>query len=60
MEQRTKGDGTFDFGNIFIISHQDPIEIELTVEKEGFIQFRKQLTFNAQNWDEIILKQPSR
>ena len=59
-ELKTPPDGTFDFGDIEIISHQDPIEIELTVEKEGFNKFSKQLAFNIDNRDEIILQRSAR
>ena len=59
-ELKTKFDGTFDFGDIMIISHQYPIEIGLTVEKEGFDKFTKQLAFNADNTDEIILQRSAR
>ncbi len=52
----TKPDGVFDFGDIKITSHQEPIEIELTVEKEGFDRFTKKLVFNATNSDEIVLR----
>lgn len=59
-ELKTKSDGTFDFDDIQISSHQYPIEIELIVEKEEFDRFRKELTFNADNTDEIILQRSAR
>jgi hypothetical protein len=59
-ELKTKSDGTFDFGDIEIVSHQHPIEIELTVEKEGFDKFSKQIAFNTENTDEIILRKSNR
>lgn len=59
-ELQTQLDGTFDFGAIEIISYQDPIEITLTVEKEGFDRFSKPLVFNADNTDEITLHRSAR
>ena len=59
-ELQTQPDGTFDFGTVEVISHQDPIEIKLTVEKEGFDRFSKPLIFNASNTDEIILHRSAR
>lgn len=53
---KTKIDGSFDFDTVELISHQHPIEIELTVEKEGFEKFSKPLKFNTDNRDEIVLK----
>jgi len=52
----TQSDGSFDFGEIEIISHQEPIDIELLVEKAGFEPFSKKLRFNADNRDEIVLR----
>ena len=36
-EQKTKPDGMYNFGDIEIISHQDPIEIYLTVQKKRIL-----------------------
>lgn len=55
-ETKSGADGTFDFGEVKINSHENPMEIELTVEKEGFNKFSKQLKFDAENVDEIVLQ----
>lgn len=55
-ELKTGADGVFDFEEVEIISHQEPIEIELIVEKEGFQTYTKNLIFNSENADEIILR----
>lgn len=52
----TNADGSFEFGEVAISSHENPMIITLTVEKEGFKSYDKQLNFNAENVDEIILQ----
>lgn len=55
VELKTNSDGTFDFGEIRVISYQEPIEIELSVEKEGFVKTTQKIAFNEANTDEIVL-----
>lgn len=55
-ETKTDAGGAFDLGEVAIMSHENPMEIKLTVEKEGYKSFDKQLNFNAENVDEIVLQ----
>lgn len=57
---KTNQDGKFDFSEVEIVSHQNPIEIQLTVEKPGFDKFSKPISFNSRNVDEIILQKSNR
>lgn len=55
-ELKTNADGTFDFGEIELVSHQEPIEIELSAEKAGFIKTTKKVAFDSENNEEIVLQ----
>lgn len=52
----TKSDGLYDFGEVNIVSHENPIEITLTVSKSGYKTFSKELRFGEDNKDAIVLE----
>lgn len=55
LEQITKSDGKYNFDE-FHVSAENPIEIKLVIQKNGYKTLTKQLKFNKDNVDEIILE----
>jgi hypothetical protein len=52
----TKTDGLYDFGEVEIVSHENPIEITLTVSKSEYKTFSKELRFGEDNKDTVVLE----
>lgn len=55
LEFITKSDGRFDFGELKV-SAELPIELKLTVSKEGYKTITKEIKFGEDNKDKIILE----
>ena len=55
LEQSTKSDGQYNFGEIYV-SSELPVEIKLVVTKDGFKPITKDLKYGEDNIDKIMLE----